>query len=55
MRYPTAAILTGSTLCAALTGQAHFQVLEPGSDLATAEAKTVSLDLVFTHPMEGGR
>ena len=33
----------------------HFQVLVPSADVVTAESdKTVELDIVFTHPMEGG-
>ena len=34
---------------------AHFQVLIPSSDIVTAEGtKTVTLNVVFTHPMEQG-
>jgi cobalt/nickel transport protein len=34
---------------------AHFQVLIPSTDIVTAEGtKTVTLDIVFTHPMEFG-
>lgn len=34
---------------------AHFQVLLPSSDIVTAEGpREVSLDILFTHPMEGG-
>jgi cobalt/nickel transport protein len=51
---------TGLVLAAALalvagTASAHFQVLVPSTDIVTAEgAKTVALDVVFTHPMELG-
>jgi len=34
---------------------AHFQVLIPSTDIVTAEGdKTVALNIIFTHPMEGG-
>jgi hypothetical protein len=40
---------------AAGSAWAHFQVLVPSTDIVTAEgAKTVDLDIVFTHPMELG-
>lgn len=35
--------------------RAHFQVILPSTDIVGAEGeRTVSLSLVFTHPMEGG-
>lgn len=35
--------------------EAHFQVLMPSTDIVTAEGdRTVSLSVVFTHPMEQG-
>jgi cobalt/nickel transport protein len=37
------------------TAQAHFQVLIPSTDMVTPEgSKTVDLDIIFTHPMDGG-
>ena len=34
---------------------AHFQVLKPSTDIVGAkDDRTVDLDIVFTHPMEGG-
>lgn len=41
-------------LSASFVASAHFQVLVPATDLAGADARTVSLDILFTHPMEGG-
>jgi len=39
----------------AASAVAHFQVLIPSSDIVTAEgARTVRLDILFTHPMEQG-
>lgn len=40
---------------AACPAWGHFQVLLPSTDIVTAEgAKTVELNIVFTHPMEQG-
>ena len=40
---------------AACPAWAHFQVLIPSTDIVTAEGtKTVTLNVVFTHPMEMG-
>lgn len=33
---------------------AHFQILVPGSPFVTSESRQVTLDIVFSHPMEGG-
>ena len=47
----------GMLLAASLAslGWAHFQVLMPTTEFVTAEgAKSVRLDLLFTHPMEQG-
>lgn len=42
-------------VAAASAAMAHFQVLMPSSNMVTAEgARTVALDIVFTHPMEQG-
>jgi cobalt/nickel transport protein len=42
-------------ILAARPATAHFQVLIPSTDIVTVEGKkTVSLDIVFTHPMEQG-
>jgi len=47
-----AATVVGLVVCPAW---AHFQVLIPSADIVTAEgAKTVELNIVFTHPMEFG-
>ncbi|HIJ64326.1 MAG TPA: DUF4198 domain-containing protein [Candidatus Hydrogenedentes bacterium] len=44
-----------ATLIAAPVASAHFQALLPEPALVTAEtAKNVTLDIVFTHPMECG-
>ena len=32
----------------------HFQVLVPSKDNVSADDRTVGLDILFTHPMEGG-
>ncbi len=35
--------------------EAHFQVLVPSADVVSAgQGRTVDLEIVFTHPMEGG-
>jgi len=42
-------------LAVASAATAHFQVLMPSSDVVGAEgARTIDLDIVFTHPMEQG-
>jgi len=49
--------LIGATfmLAASHRSQAHFQALLPTTDIVTAQgSRTVSLDMVFTHPMEQG-
>jgi len=53
---PGGAILLGGLLgCLATVVQAHFQELIPSTDILTQESGSrLSLDLVFTHPMEGG-
>ena len=44
--------MVGLMVCPA---SAHFQVLIPSTDIVTAEGKkTVTLNVVFTHPMEQG-
>ena len=36
-------------------GQAHFQVLRPSQDIVSADGqRTITLDILFTHPMENG-
>ncbi len=55
-KFPTAAVLVlaiaGALTC---TAWAHFQVLVPSTDVVSAEGKKeVDLDIIFTHPMEGG-
>jgi len=43
-------LILGSTLALA-----HFQVLLPSADIVSdGDKKTVDLDILFTHPMEGG-
>jgi len=47
-----AAIVVGWS---AIPADAHFQVLIPSRDVVSAgEGRTVDLEIVFTHPMEGG-
>lgn len=43
-------------LClATAAGLAHFQVLIPSTDIVSAgDSKTITLDILFTHPMEQG-
>jgi len=41
-------------LSASLVASAHFQILVPDTDLAGEDARTVSLEILFTHPMEAG-
>ena len=38
----------------AATVHSHFQVLVPSKDNVPAADRTVELDILFTHPMEGG-
>jgi len=53
MRNGIAALAMAMTLPA--TAQAHFQEIIPSTDIvAEAGDHVVSLDLTFTHPMEGG-
>ena len=49
-RLPCAAVLM---VMAALPASAHFQEIIPSADVLPDGGK-VSLDLVFTHPFEGG-
>jgi cobalt/nickel transport protein len=49
---PTA-VLAGSLMAA--PAQAHFQELIPSTDIVSdTTGKTITLDIVFTHPFEGG-
>jgi cobalt/nickel transport protein len=51
----TALALAAVAVLAAAPAWAHFQVLMPSTDIVTAEgAKTVDLNICFTHPMEQG-
>ena len=44
-----------SILLLPIVASAHFQVLMPDNDIVTeADSKTVTLDAIFTHPMEQG-
>jgi len=55
MRKTRIAMLTATVLGVTTTvAPGHFQILVPSTDLAGTDAKTVSLEIVFTHPMEGG-
>lgn len=47
------AVALGVPLVAAQPGAAHFQQILPSADVLP-EGGTVTLDLVFTHPVEGG-
>ena len=50
-----AAIIAFAVGWGAAAANAHFQVLLPSADVVgAADAKTVRLDLIFTHPMEQG-
>lgn len=55
-RLPAAALTVTLVLClAAGEAQSHFQVLIPSTDVVAAQqSKTVTLEIVFTHPMEQG-
>jgi cobalt/nickel transport protein len=47
--------VTAIVVCAwAATVQSHFQVLVPSRDNVSPDDRTVELDILFTHPMEGG-
>ena len=50
--------LVAAVLCVGLVAAiawGHFQLIIPSTDIVTAEGpRTVSLDILFTHPMEGG-
>lgn len=49
------AVLAAALLCAAgCTARAHFQVLVPDTDIAGPESRELTLEIVFTHPMENG-
>lgn len=53
----TRRLLSAVTLAGSMTtlvASAHFQILVPSTDLAGADTRTVSFDILFTHPMEGG-
>ncbi|MBN2713318.1 MAG: DUF4198 domain-containing protein [Planctomycetes bacterium] len=51
-RYTAALVIT---IAAASAAFAHFQLLIPSADIISAkDDKTVALDIIFTHPMEGG-
>ncbi len=41
-------------IATALSANAHFQVLMPGSDIVSDISKPLPLSLLFTHPMEWG-
>ncbi|MBS3764380.1 MAG: DUF4198 domain-containing protein [Planctomycetes bacterium] len=48
-------LVLGCLVLAAANAIAHFQVLKPSDDIVSAEdKKEVSLDILFTHPMEQG-
>ncbi|MDT8389066.1 MAG: DUF4198 domain-containing protein [Lentisphaeria bacterium] len=47
-------VATLACFIGALTARGHFQTLLPSTDLAGQEARTIDLDIQFTHPMEGG-
>ncbi len=48
-------LVAGIVVFLTVSAWAHFQELIPSPYIVTAESgKTVSLDIVFTHPMEGG-
>jgi len=47
----SAALVLGLT---AATVRSHFQVLIPSRDNVSPRDRTVSLEILFTHPMEGG-
>ena len=48
-------LLTGVLVLVASSARAHFQVILPSTDIVTAEGpKTLTLEVVFTHPMEMG-
>jgi len=48
-----AAVAFGASFLLALPADAHFQEILPSADVLP-EGGTVTLDLVFTHPVEGG-
>ncbi len=49
------AIVSGLILVVASAAWAHFQVLVPDTDIVTEDGKkTITLDVIFTHPMEQG-
>ena len=53
-KYWLAAALVGIVLVAS-PAKAHFQELIPSADIVSdASAKTITLDMAFTHPFEGG-
>lgn len=53
-KFPLASPLAGIVLIAA-PAQAHFQELIPSADIVSeATGKTITLELTFTHPFEGG-
>ena len=56
MRAWLAGSIAAIVLCtSASRADAHFQVLIPSHDVvSTGEGRTVDLEIVFTHPMEGG-
>lgn len=59
MARSTPSALVGATLASLIAGaqpaSAHFQEIIPSTDIVAVEGdRSVTLDLVFTHPMEGG-
>ena len=52
-RFPPLAIALASGLALSAPADAHFQEIIPSSDVLP-EGGTVTLDMVFTHPFEGG-
>ena len=54
MRKKTILVLGTAVLAGILsTAAAHFQILVPSTDIVD-EPGEVSLDILFSHPMEGG-
>jgi cobalt/nickel transport protein len=55
-RLPVAGLIAVVLVCLmADEAESHFQVLIPSTDVVSAQqSKTISLDIVFTHPMEQG-
>ena len=55
-KLPAAGLIAGLVLClAAGEAQSHFQVLIPSTDVVAAgDGKVITLEVLFTHPMEQG-